>query len=302
MRQHVARVRLSALAASETIKYERAPDEDMSRSAVLRYYRESAFDYNLIWATGRTSAMHFGYYDSKARTHRAAVENMIAVVAHEAHAKPGTHVLDAGCGVGGTSLWLAQRGVSVTGINISKRQLEIARRRTRDLDVELLERDFTDTKLPDASFDAIIFLESGCYAQDKRSIIAESMRLLKEGGRLVVADGFLSEPGDHPDVTRWLDGWAVPNLASVEEFSTALEDTGFEQVRYRDVTEQVMPSSVRMHRAAAVLYVPGVLLRLVGLRSAVQMGNQRSAYYQYPTLKQGLWQYGLFRAVKPSAA
>ncbi len=53
--------------------------------------------------------------------------------------KAGDHVLDAGCGIGGSSIWLAENfGVRVTGITISPTQIDQARKNAKKRGVEHL--------------------------------------------------------------------------------------------------------------------------------------------------------------------
>lgn len=279
----------------------------MSSSEIIRYYDECHIDYRMVWRVRKTLSIHYGLYDSGARTHMAAVENMIAAVARLAEAGKGDKILDAGCGVGGAALWIAENcSADVTGINISRKQLAIAEkeavRRKKEGVVRFLERDFTETGFPSGSFDAVIFLESGCYAEDKKDIVRESCRLLRKGGRLVMADGFLSgkraDKEDSRMMRRWLSGWAVPNLASVGEIRNILRREGFGDIAYEDVTENVMPSSTGMFRASLFCYPFGKALELLRLRTATQTANIVSAYYQHKTLKKGVWQYGIFSARK----
>jgi len=102
-------------------------------------------------------------------------------------------VLDVGCGVGGTSRYLAKSlgtDASVTGITLSPNQVK----RATELAVEqgvnnakftvmnALEMDF-----PDNSFDVVWACESGEHMPDKEAYINEMMRVLKPGGKFVMA-------------------------------------------------------------------------------------------------------------------
>ena len=86
----------------------------------------------------------------------------------------------------GGSQWLARHvGASVLGVNINARQVEQARRLSRERGLE--ERvqfhvaDFCATELAGDSFDVVWALESACYAEDTRAFLAEAYRLLKAG-------------------------------------------------------------------------------------------------------------------------
>ena len=102
-------------------KYEQHQD------LVKKYYKETAWDFKYVWDWYKSGypSVHFGIYDSGATNHREAVINTIRKMAMAAGVKAGDKVLDAGCGRGGASFWLAQELKAIpTGINISKNQLE----------------------------------------------------------------------------------------------------------------------------------------------------------------------------------
>src|SRR4051812_6243503 len=96
------------------------------------YYVATAFDYSALW-TGKTDqAIHFGYWDADVKTHTASLLRMNEVLAQTARVQASDHVLDAGCGYGGSSVWLARTiGCQVTGIAIVPFQIDKAQRHAR---------------------------------------------------------------------------------------------------------------------------------------------------------------------------
>lgn len=274
---------------------------------VVDYFRQTHADYVRLWGAHRHLGLHCGYHDRRHRRHDQAVENMNRVLARFSGVAAGQHVLDAGCGIGGSAIWLARHaGARVTGVNISPLHLalaagEVERRRLADR-VTFRLADFCRTGLADQSFDLVWMLESACYAADKRALLAEAWRLLRPGGRLVVADGFLARDEltvrQQRLVRRWRDGWAVPNVVSVGWFARCLVDTGFHPVDFRDVTRHVIPSSRRIFALALAALLPSLALRALGLRSAVQTRGIISGLYQFAACRQGLGRYILFRADK----
>lgn len=271
-------------------------------TTVQEYYDQCYSDYKLIWHTDRNLGFHYGYYDNAQKSHDQAVLRMNEVLASKAEITEADRVLDAGCGIGGSAIWLAKsRGCRVAGINIDEEQIEVARRlleeRRLNKLVELYNMDFSNTGFPDSCFDVVWALESSCYARDKFDFLTEARRLLKVNGRLVVADGFVAEDGIHKNVVKWLDGWAVPNLASVSQFQNYLSRLNFESVAFEDITERVIPSSKRMYMACVTLLPLGKLLELLTVRTKVRTANIKSGIYQHRTLVKGLWKYGIFTAI-----
>jgi len=277
----------------------------MDTSDITEYYEESHLDYQLIWQLPVSHGLHAGYHDDDHRTHGSAVENMNRVLADKVAIGPGDRVLDCGCGIGGSSVWLADhRGATVEGIDLVPMQLRKARRLARKRGVAdrvaFSQQDFTATGFEDDSFDVIWGIEAICHAEDKRDFIAEARRLLSDDGRLVLSDGFRvvdeMTPYERERMDAWLEGWAVPNLDSAEAFREGLEAYGFTDIGFEDATENVMPSSKRLYYASRIAAPLERLFVKAGLRNETQAKNRVAARYQHETLAEGLWQYGIFSA------
>src|ERR1700737_2498022 len=127
---------------------------------IRAYYDETWLDYRLLWLNPTNYAIHFGYWDDATHSHAEALNRLNAVLAERAGVAAGAYVLDAGCGVGGSAIWLAKTfGARVTGITPVRSQVERARRfadeqRVIDL-VRFAEEDYIRTSFPDRSFDVV---------------------------------------------------------------------------------------------------------------------------------------------------
>jgi SAM-dependent methyltransferase len=100
--------------------------------------------------------------------------------------------LEMGSGAGPNLVWLAQKGIRVSGIDISETALKLCEKNLRssgcaDRIDRLVYGSVTDVPFPDASFDGI--LESCVFQhlnrEDRRQAFAEVRRLLKPGGVFV---------------------------------------------------------------------------------------------------------------------
>ena len=75
--------------------------------------------------------------------------------------RPRRSALDVGCGLGRNSRWLAERGFTVTGIDIAPGAIEEAARRSAGQPATFLELDFIREKVPGEVFDLVY--DSGCF-------------------------------------------------------------------------------------------------------------------------------------------
>jgi tocopherol O-methyltransferase len=272
---------------------------------IRSYYEETRLDYRVLWLNRRNRALHFGYWDGSTNDHAGSLDNMNRVMAERLGIQPGQRILDAGCGQGGSAVWLAKAyDVEVVGITIVPDQVARARRYAKTEGVagrvRFEEQDYSRTGFPDASFDVVWAMESVCHAADKRRFLAEARRLLRPGGRLGIEDYLrLRRPyaeRDEAMIQSWLSGWAIPDLATGGELVDCCREAGFGDIDLVDITPHVRPSLRRLYRIALVLWPLALALRAVGLRSATQHGNTRAARDQYRALQRGLWFEGMLTA------
>jgi tocopherol O-methyltransferase len=279
----------------------------MRQEDVVAYYDTCEFDYRLLWDLNHSLAMHMGYWDETTKSLRDALRRENEILAEMAHIKAGERVLDAGCGVGGSSIFLAKRyQCEVTGVTLSDKQVQTATENALAAGVSHIVRfekmDYTATRFPDDHFDVIWGIESICHAQDKRDFIREAARILKPKGRLIIADGFaVSSPMTSQDAAlmqRWLKGWGVEALETVHAFQQALISEGFQRAAFKNINAHIWPSVKRLYLYAQMLWFPFKLAEWLRLRSSLQTENIDAAYCQYKAFKKGLAEYGIFYAEK----
>ena len=100
----------------------------------------------------------------------------------------GLKVLDMGCGTGRHTLWLAQAGAKVTGIDFSEAILDKARKKTKEYSIKLIKHDLHE-RLPFRSgqFDMVV---SGLLLEhiaDLAYYFSEVARVLTNSGRAVIS-------------------------------------------------------------------------------------------------------------------
>lgn len=277
---------------------------------IIEYYDSCEIDYRWLWNLNDAKALHYGYWDDGVRSLSEALTRQNDWMAELAGITSADSVLDAGCGVGGSSIHLAKNyGCTVTGISLAARQIEQAQGFARaaglpEEQFEFLVRDFTDTRFEDASFTVVWAVESVCHAERKADFLREAFRVLQPGGRLILCDGFVPRPwdeytGDDAAVLKsWVNGWAVDHLADRDGFVQDAVDAGFTNVSFEDITERVLPSARRLYRLAVPTIWIGRVAEFLRIRSRTQTQNIIGARDQYRALRRGLWRYGRVYAEK----
>jgi SAM-dependent methyltransferase len=98
--------------------------------------------------------------------------------------RPGTRLLDAGCGSGLFCRIAADAGADVAGIDASPELLEIARERTPA--AEFVLGDFEALPWPDGSFDVVTGIAAFSFTGNPEAALCEARRVLRPGGRVVI--------------------------------------------------------------------------------------------------------------------
>ena len=272
---------------------------------VRTYYEQCDFHYRFFCRD--SWAMHYGIWQPGVKNHAEAAERMNEVMADAIGLADGEKVLDAGCGFGGSSFWLAERrnarvqGISIVPIQVHRAQRVAAARGLADR-CRFSLRSYADTGFEPGCFDVCWFIESLCYAEDKPAVVAEAFRVLRPGGRLVIADGFRFRRPDAPNeegLREFLAGWAVRDLDTPEELEQTVSASGFADFTFRDITSDVLLDARWLHSRARAAWPVARAFDRVGLIRPVQLANVRAALLQYETMQRGVWRYGLAFARRP---
>jgi ubiquinone/menaquinone biosynthesis C-methylase UbiE len=125
-------------------------------------------------------------------------------------AQASGEVLEIAIGTG-RNLGFYPEDVRLTGVELSPPMIEIARQRAAELgrEVELRLGDAQALDFPDASFDTVICTYSLCTIPDDQAAVREAKRVLRPGGKFVLAEHVRSPMGIVRGVEKLIEPLAV---------------------------------------------------------------------------------------------
>jgi ubiquinone/menaquinone biosynthesis C-methylase UbiE len=205
--------------------------------------------------------LNLGYWKT-ARTIDEACAALAALVAEAAAMGPEDEVVDVGFGFADQDLLWMERFAprQITGLNVTPVQVRIARRRVRRRGmaerITLIEGSATAMPLPDACCDIVTAVECAFHFHTREKFLAEAFRVLRPGGRLVLADVIRAAPeADRlrrqiQDFTwsQFSQKFSVPTANADQRvpYTAKLHAAGFEMVDVAAIGEHVFPG---WHRA-----------------------------------------------------
>ncbi len=219
-------------------------DVDSVVFSTQAYYDGPADEiYRTVWGDN----LHLGVPCGEDCPHPEAAQHTNEIMAAEVSLGPGAQVLDLGCGYGSTARYLASEfGCSVTGTNISRKELDLAHSRSRDAGLDHLLSfqfgDFHRLQFPDRSYDVVWSQEAFLHAADKAAVLSEVRRVLKPGGTLAFTDILVRKDTPASDRARIYDRVKSPDMWDLEEYRDALAQLNFRVDREEDWSQHVARS------------------------------------------------------------
>jgi cyclopropane fatty-acyl-phospholipid synthase-like methyltransferase len=261
--------------------YQETEDFFMKRSRheknVAEYYEDIWREFVRWWCSGETLGLHYAFYENGVKGFKEAVYNMNEFIGRLLclDDKKSMKILDAGCGVGGTSIYLAKKypKSTFTGVSVTPGQIALAKKFAKERhikNVTFLLSSYLDTGVSDRFFDGVFALESLGYSRDIDGFVEEMHRVLKPGGRLVVVDGFRTNVLMNPVMQKFYDdlriGRGYLDLPPLKEYQSYLEKRGFIDVTVKDISKNVSRSQWRSFLIGIPYFVYTGIKRIVTLR------------------------------------
>jgi tocopherol O-methyltransferase len=275
-----------------------------SQTAVLdiaAHYDELDAFYRGIWGIH----VHHGYWITGKENSDEAVLNLTRLVAKHAGLEPGIRVCDIGCGYGASAkIFADDYGARVTGITISKIQFERAKESATGIDhLEFLHCDGLHNGLSPRSFDSVVAIESSEHMPDKPAFFLEANRLLRPGGRLVVAAWLTREQPRSWESNYLLEPICcegrLSSMASAREYRAMIAAAGFHDLQFTDLTCRVKKTwTVCAFRFIKQLFTHSALRQRFFDANFKNRVFAKTVFRIWLAYRTGSMRYGLFSAQK----
>ncbi|MFQ5584460.1 MAG: methyltransferase domain-containing protein, partial [Calditrichia bacterium] len=206
-----------------------------------------------LWEETWGEHMHHGHYGDNGRLKKddqQAQVDLIEELLTWGNIRNADKILDIGCGIGGSALYLAEKfGAQVTGITLSAYQCQRATERAAEANLSktvLFEvADALNPPYDKGSFDLLWSLESGEHIPEKERLMQVCADMLQPGGRLLMAvwcRRSIPPPLSKNEgklLGRLYHAYHLPPMISIQEYAELARQAGFTQIKIDDWTAAV---------------------------------------------------------------
>ena len=202
---------------------------------IIEHYDLVSPYYLALWG----EHLHHGYWIRGDESKEQAQLQLIEHLAQLAGVKPGSEILDIGCGFGASSLYLARNfNASVTGINTSSVQIQMAVQAAANekLDAKFILMDAQSMSFQ-KQFDLLWSVESISHYQSREEFFASAAKLLKPGGLFALTDWFKKDhltPEETAKFIAPIEKGMMVELEVMDEYERLLTSHGL-QIMHREV-------------------------------------------------------------------
>jgi tocopherol O-methyltransferase len=270
------------------------------RKDVIRWHYDLAtLFYRLLW--GRH--IHHGLWQA-GESPAVAQQQLTETLAAAAEIHGGERVLDVGCGMGGSSIFLAKRRrCTVDGVTLSPFQQFWASCAAKGHGVSRQTKfhcaDAEQVAFAEQSYDVVWSVECTEHLFDKPQFFRRAAQWLRPGGRMAICAWLAGNPLINDEQRKLVydvcEGFFCPSLGTAENYGQWMQDAGLIMEQSELWTERVMQTwEICMKRVRWTGV--GVLGRLVDRDADMFLRRFETILAAY---RSGAMQYGCFIARKP---
>ncbi|HEY9833636.1 MAG TPA: methyltransferase domain-containing protein [Stenomitos sp.] len=279
------------------------------KSQIQQFYDASSGLWEQVWG----EHMHHGYYGptgkEKKERRQAQIDLIEEMLTWAEVRNLGTvsgycpQILDVGCGIGGSSVYLAHKyNAQTTGITLSPVQAKRATQRAQDAglgtEVQFQVADALDMPFADNSFDLVWSMESGEHMPDKEKFLQECYRVLKPGGTFLMATwchrpitpatGELTAD-EQQHLQEIYRVYCLPYVISLPEYEAIARSLPLQNIRTADWSDAVAPFwDIVIHSALDPKAIVGLVQSgWSTIQAALSLGLMSRGY------RSGLIRFGL---------
>ncbi|AFZ43592.1 Methyltransferase type 11 [Halothece sp. PCC 7418] len=277
------------------------------------FYDASSSLWENIWG----EHMHHGYYGrsgknkvSRRQAQIDLIEELLAWGNLSQSETPPQNILDVGCGIGGSTLYLAQKfNATAQGVTLSPEQAKRGTERATEANLADRARfqvaNALDLPFADQTFDFLWSLESGEHFPDKAKFLQEAYRVLKPGGKLLMAtwchrptDSLAGEltTDEKQHLAEIYRVYCLPYVISLPEYRAIAQEVGFQEIKCDDWSQAVDPFWNIVIDSA---FTPEAIMGLIEsgwktVEAALSLGLMSRGY------RRGLIRFAILQAVRSS--